>query len=288
MLRSMTGFAASDARGEWGVIGWELRAVNHRYLDVTLRLPEDFRAQEPAFRAQLAAVLSRGKVEASLRHRPDPTAAGGFMLDERLIDQLLEAARRVAGKLPETAPPCSLDVLRWPGVVKEAERDLGPLHAAASQALERALQDLQAAREREGERLREMLTTRIAAIGEQVADVRARLPAVRSAIREKLEQRLGQLVADVDPQRLEQELVMLAQKLDVDEELDRLDSHLVEFGAALGKDEPIGRRLDFLLQEFNREANTLGSKSQDAQTTKAAVELKVLIEQLREQVQNVE
>jgi uncharacterized protein (TIGR00255 family) len=290
MIRSMTGFARAERDAAWGSVAWELRSVNHRYLETGLRLPEELRALETRFRQQVAARLKRGKVDCTLR--VGWTAAGDreLALDLELAARVAEAAESIRGRVGALAPPGTMDLLRWPGVVREQERDLEPVAELAADALAQALDELDAARHREGERLAVALADRCDAIAALVAQVRAALPAIRAGLRSRLLERLGTLDLEVEPQRLEQELAIQLGKMDVDEELDRLASHIAEVRRILaaGADEANGRRLDFLMQEFNREANTLGSKSVDSETTRIAVELKVLIEQMREQVQNVE
>jgi uncharacterized protein (TIGR00255 family) len=284
----MTAFAREESRGELGELVWELRSVNHRYLEVSVRLPEELRVLEPVVRERVARRLSRGKVDCSLRFRPQVGAAGELRVNERLVEQLLSAVELVRGHLPASHGITPMDVLRWPGIVEAMEQDLGPVQAAASELLDQALQDLVTARDREGERLAELVRQRCAAMREQVERARRRIPEVLAGLRERLRSRLAELAEEIDPARLEQELVLLAQKLDVAEEMDRLATHLDEVERVLGQNEPVGRRLDFLMQELNREANTLGSKSVDSETTAVSVEMKVLIEQMREQVQNIE
>jgi uncharacterized protein (TIGR00255 family) len=290
MIRSMTGFARTERSAAWGSVAWELRSVNHRYLEAGLRLPEDLRALEARFRQQVAARLKRGKVDCTLR--VGWTAAGDreLALDLELAARVAEAAEQIRGRVGALAPPGTMDLLRWPGVVREQERDLEPVADLAADALAQALDELDAARQREGERLSTALAERCDAIAALVERVRSALPAIRAGLRTRLLERLGTLDLEADPQRLEQELAIQLGKMDVDEELDRLASHIAEVRRILaaGADEASGRRLDFLMQEFNREANTLGSKSVDGETTRIAVELKVLIEQMREQVQNIE
>ncbi len=288
MIRSMTGFARREARGEWGLLAWELRSINHRYLEVQLRLPEEFRALENDYREAIKAELGRGKIDAVLRYEATAAPSGSIQVDTALAGAVAAAAHEAASELRNPGSVNPIDILRWPGVVKRADPDLAPIHAAAAKALDEALSALRENRTAEGARIREMLRERGTEISRLVAGVRERIPEVRARIREKLLTRIEELGAKPDADRLEQELVFIAQRLDVAEELDRLDSHVTEMADALDRDEPVGRRLDFLLQEFNREANTLGSKSQDTETTQASVELKVLIEQMREQVQNVE
>ena len=292
MIRSMTGFARREVTGAYGTLAWELRTVNHRYLEVGLRLPEDLRALETEFRTAISAAARRGKVDASLYLRSTQATAGALEVNAAALDQLAAAARaasaRVASQLGALAAPTMLDVLRWPGVLREPERDATPLQDAARALLVDALGALTESRASEGARIAEMLEARCRQVEEQVAIVGARLPEVHARIRAKLEERLAQLAVDPNRERLEQELAMVLTRMDVDEELDRLKSHCAEARAALRSGEPAGRKLDFLMQEFNREANTLSSKSQDAETTRAAVAIKVLVEQMREQVQNVE
>jgi uncharacterized protein (TIGR00255 family) len=288
MIRSMTGFARAEAQGPWGRLSWELRSVNHRYLDFALRLPDELRAIEGEVRLRVGARLSRGKVEATLRHSRESAAPAALALDEAQLRQLQQALQSVTRALGATAPPDPVRVLSWPGVVRTETADPAPVHAAALQLLERALDDFTQTRGREGDRIGQYLVERCATIEQLVAAVRARLPAVRTQWVEKLRQRCLDLGVTVDPARLEQEVVLAAQRLDVDEELSRLSTHLGEVRRTLARDDAVGRRLDFLMQELNREANTLSSKSQDAEVTRHAVEIKVVIEQAREQVQNVE
>ena len=288
MLRSMTAFARHEQTSAWGAIAWELRSVNHRYLEASIRLPETLRSLETPARERIAAALSRGKVEGTLKLQTAGAALTAITLNYPLVERLLE----VAGELEHLMGPGAglrlADVMRWPGVINEPEPDLDAIKQAILDSLDAALAELVATREREGERTAELLRQRCAAIRVQVKLVRGRRPEVLARWRDKLLNRLADIAVDADPGRLEQELALIAQRLDVDEELDRLDTHLDEIEAVLKRKEPVGRRLDFLMQELNREANTLSSKSADSETTRAAVELKVLIEQMREQIQNIE
>ncbi|HSG58454.1 MAG TPA: YicC/YloC family endoribonuclease [Woeseiaceae bacterium] len=284
----MTGFARQAAETAAGTLTWELRSVNHRYLDVQFRLPDELRPREHALKQQLSSIIKRGKVECSLHLRRAIDAQTDMRVNKELVTLIRRRVTEIKTALHDTQLPDPIDVLRWPGVVSEAELDAEPLFAAASTLLDTALEQMNAMRASEGERIREMLEVRCAEVEAIAASVRKRMPEVLDNVRAKQRERLDKLDVEADPARLEVELALLAQKLDVDEELDRLDSHLAEIRSALGADAPVGRRLDFLMQELNREANTLGSKSADAETTKAAVELKVLIEQMREQIQNVE
>ena len=288
MLRSMTAFARQERPSAWGTITWELRSVNHRYLETSFRLPEALRGLETLARERVNSTLSRGKVECALKLQTAGAALTAITLNHALVERLLDIAAELEHM---TGPGTGLrlaDILRWPGVINEAEPDLDEIRSAILDGLDAALAELIATREREGQRTAEMLQQRCTAMRLQVARVRVRRPEVLARWREKLLGRLADIAVDADPGRLEQELALVAQRLDVEEELDRLDTHLDEIESVLGRAEPVGRRLDFLMQELNREANTLSSKSADADTTRAAVELKVLIEQMREQIQNIE
>jgi uncharacterized protein (TIGR00255 family) len=283
----MTGFARRERQFPWGLLAWELRSVNHRFMEVGCRLPEEFRAAESDFRQTIAGVVRRGKVDCSLHFRP-AEPSGPLEVDAGLLGSLTRRAREVAADAGAAARIDVLELLRWPGVVRNETRDPLPLIAAAHELLGDALAELTRFRDSEGGRLCEVLAQRCAGLSELSARVENRLPEVRARSRAKLLERITALVAEVDHDRLEQELAMLAQRQDVDEEIDRLRGHVTEVRKAFGGREPAGRRLDFLMQELNREANTLSSKSQDLETTRAAVDMKVLIEQMREQVQNIE
>jgi len=288
MLNSMTGFARQAAESPLGTLTWELRTVNHRYLDVQFRLPEELRPSETDLRQQVADQLKRGKIECSLHFRRAISDATELKINRDLVGQLRAKLDELSEILHESRAIDPVDVLRWPGVVSETEIDTGPLYDEASRLLADTLDALGKMRASEGQRIAEMIESRCADIMTISTGVRARMPEVLAAVRTRQQERIDKLDIEADPARLETELAIIAQKLDVDEELDRLDSHISEIREAMGSDEPVGRRLDFLMQELNREANTLGSKSADTETTKAAVELKVLIEQMREQIQNVE
>lgn len=289
MIRSMTGFARVEQHLEAGQLVWELRTVNHRYLDIHFRLPEEFRSQEAAYRESIQAALGRGKLDASLRWTPAAGAGRHLSLNTARAAEVLAAARQLGAlEGADLRPLGQADLLRYPGVIEEEAPDLAPVLAASLALLKQGLDELSAARAAEGARIDEMLRTRGQAVLREVDSVSKRLPEVMQGVREKLLARLDKLDIEADPARLEQELAIIAQRLDVAEELDRLQAHVEALEEALAADKPVGRRLDFLMQEFNREANTLGSKAQDTETTRAAMELKVLIEQMREQVQNVE
>ena len=288
MLNSMTGFARAVTETPFGTLSCELRAVNHRYLDVQFRLPEELRPKEIDLRSKIIDVLKRGKIECSLHLRREAAGDDQLKLNEELVKRIGASVSEIADLLPETRAVDPIDVLRWPGVVTDPEIDTEPLFAEASALLDNALDSMQRMRESEGARMAEMLTSRLAELVTIASAVRKRMPEVLAAVRIKQKERIDKLDVAADPARLETELALIAQKLDVDEELDRLESHVSEVTEALQKSEPVGRRLDFLMQELNREANTLGSKSADTETTTAAVNLKVLIEQMREQIQNIE
>jgi len=288
MIRSMTAFARREMDTTAGALSWEIRSYNHRYLEPGLRMPEELRAAEAAVRERLGNRLGRGKVECTCRFRPLASRAVPVDIDTDNLARLLAACNQVAAEMAAAAPPNALEILRWPGVLREEVVDTEPLVSSALELLETTLDDLISSREREGGKIAELLLQRCATMAELVERARELLPEIRSGLRARLEARLAELTVPADPGRLEQELVLQLQRIDVDEELDRLGGHINEVRRVLKRSEPVGRRLDFLMQELNREANTLGSKSVSAETTGISVELKVLIEQMREQVQNVE
>ncbi|KAA6185303.1 YicC family protein [Thiohalocapsa marina] len=288
MIKSMTAFARESDTAEVGDLTWEVRSVNHRFLEANVRLPEDLRALEPAVRERLGARLGRGKLDCSLRFAPRAGEAGALSINHRLLEQLLQAADEIATRIGEPATPHVIDLMQWPGLLQEPERDLDAVGAAARALLERTLDTLVETRAREGERLRALILERCERLLQRVDEVRARMPEVLAGVRSRIADRLAEVREELDPGRLEQEMALLAQRLDVDEEMDRLSVHVAEVRKALDAQGPVGRRLDFLMQELNREANTLSSKSSDSAVTLAAVDMKVLIEQMREQVQNIE
>jgi len=287
MVHSMTGFARQETSTEWGSLSWEVRSLNHRYLDTGIRLPEDLRLIEPQVRARVAACLSRGKVECSLRFHPQQ-ARSSLTVNQGLAAHLIEMSAEIKTMLGDDTALRSIDLMRWPGVVEEGEADLQPLRQIALELLDLTLEELIESRGREGQRLGELIEQRCQTIDQIVNEVTPALPEIRHALRERIQKRLQDAVHTYDESRLEQEMVLLYSKLDVDEELDRLAVHVQEIREILQRTEPVGRRLDFLMQELNREANTLGSKSAALQTTRSSVDLKVVIEQMREQIQNIE
>lgn len=292
MLKSMTAFARVQNSNESGQIVWEVKSVNHRYLEPGFKLPEDFKQLEPEIRQRVGKFLRRGKVDFSLRYQLNTSDNVSISLNESLVKQLRTVEQQVLKIVHEGHSLSVADILRWPGVVDESDRDFSNLQKLAIESIDEALQQLVDNRIREGEAIHQMLESRCTKITEIVEKVQARRPQVLEAMRAKwshqLNEKLSQWSEATDGGRLEQELVMLAQKIDVEEELDRLHTHVEEVLKVLKRDEAVGRRLDFLMQELNREANTLSSKSQDSETTRYAVDLKVLIEQMREQVQNIE
>ncbi len=287
MIRSMTAFARAERHGEAGSLDMELRSVNHRYLEMSIRLPDELRFLEMAIREQIGARLGRGKIECRLNWHPS-TAQTGLVINEELARQVAQASRTIDAMLYNPSAVNSMDILRWPDVLQPPELETEPLKKQALALLEQVLDEFTAMRGREGEQLKTLIEQRCEAIEKVVTELQQHLPEVTARWRERLEERLAGVKEELEPARLEQEIVLFAQKIDVAEELDRLNAHVKEVRHVLEQDKPVGRRLDFLMQELNREANTLASKSADAETTRAAVELKVLIEQMREQVQNIE
>ena len=288
MVHSMTAFSRQQVESEWGSLIWEIRSVNHRYLEPSVRLPESFRSLENPIRKELREKLNRGKVECQLRFQTLATKQIDWQLNLKLISRLTKANSEINRKTGGDYLLSSLDILKWPGVISDQSLDEEIFNQEALKLFEKALDDLIVSRKREGESLRSLLLKRIESIQSIVDSIRSKMPLIITKQKENLLLRLEELKAEFEPTRLEQEIAMLAQKADVDEELDRLDSHLQEVKRVIDSDGQIGRRLDFLMQELNREANTLSSKSIVVETTQGAVELKVLIEQMREQIQNIE
>jgi uncharacterized protein (TIGR00255 family) len=284
----MTGFGRVEADAPDGRIEIEIRSVNHRYLDLSFRLPEGFRPLEQELRELVSANIKRGKVDVTVTFTAGKDASHTPQLNLARVDEVVTQVEAIAGRMQNPAAVSPIALMRIPGVLEEQSIDIEANLAATRDAVRDATGDLRIARASEGAKVRAMLEERCVDIEKIVAAVKQRLPEVLKGMRAKLEQRVETLSAQVDPERLEQEIAILAQKLDVAEELDRLIAHIAEVRSGFDSDQPVGRRLDFLMQELNREANTLGSKSADTETTQAAVDLKVLIEQMREQVQNVE
>ena len=287
MIRSMTAFARQEVKRPWGTAAWELRSVNQRYLETYIRLPEQLRSLEPVIRERLRQRLTRGKVECNLRFDLSSNAQSGLNMNEDLAKQLVAAANWVKNYSHE-GEINPLEILRWPGVMSAQEQDLDTISEELLAALDDTITAFIDAREREGAALKTLIEQRLDGVSEEVRKVRAQMPDILLWQRERLQSKLDDAQIQVDPNRLEQELILLAQRIDVAEELDRLDAHVKETHNILKKKEAVGRRLDFMMQEFNRESNTLASKSINADITSAAIELKVLIEQMREQIQNIE
>jgi uncharacterized protein (TIGR00255 family) len=283
----MTAYARNETKGDWGTAVWEIRSVNQRYLETYLRLPEQFRSMETVLRERLRKRLQRGKVEVFLKYTANPAAVGQLTINKTLAQQLIDSANWVANTAAsgEINP---VDILKWPGVMEAEETDMDEVQTQLLSAFDTLIKDFIDARSSEGANLKTMIETRLEAILEQVDIVSGHLPEIMQWQKERITSRLTEAKVDIDEARLEQELIYLAQKTDVMEELDRLQSHVSETKKIMKKGGACGRRLDFMMQEFNRESNTLASKSINADVTNAAVELKVLIEQMREQIQNIE
>jgi uncharacterized protein (TIGR00255 family) len=287
MIASMTGFARRELAGSWGTLTCELRSVNHRYLEPGFRLPEELRPLESDLRQLLGKNFKRGKIDCTMHLRGAQAGERELRIDAAALGRVAEAIRQVLAELPKASVD-AVEVLGWPGVVETASPDSEALLGAGRTLFQQTLDDLGAMRLREGKRLGELIEQRCAGLVTLVAQVRGRLPEIQARVRTRLHERVAELLASVDRDRIEQELVMQLQRLDVAEELDRLTGHIEETRRVMAGSEAAGRRLDFLMQELNREANTLASKSQDLDTTRITVDMKVLIEQMREQVQNVE
>ncbi|KGK00468.1 YicC/YloC family endoribonuclease [Thalassotalea sp. ND16A] len=287
MIHSMTAFARIEVKGDWGNAVWEIRSVNQRFLETYFRMPEQFRGLEPVLRERFRKQLNRGKVECNLRFNANPAAKSNLTINQKLAEQLIESANWVINKAGD-GKLSPVDIMKWPGVMEAEEADMDTVSAELLAGFDQALKDFKAARASEGANMAEVIQQRLDGITAQAEAVKAHMPEIILWQRERIIEKFIDAGIDPDSTRLEQELVLLAQKMDVDEEIDRLFSHVKETNKTLKKGGPQGRRLDFMMQEFNREANTLGSKSINTDITAAAVELKVLIEQMREQIQNIE
>lgn len=287
-MNSMTAYADHEtAQGPYA-LRWEIRSVNSRYLDLILRLPENLRFLEPDIRRLLGETFKRGKLECNLKLEPAPDASFEFELNKPLVNAVVAAIGQISPLLTDPAQVSPLDIAKWPGAIREPESNWEGLAKTALECLRSTCEKLVEARQREGQKLAAFIQQRRQLLEQQVREARKRLPEALEALRTKITSKLQELSAEPDPNRLEQELVYLAQKLDVAEELDRLQAHLSEIDRLIKADQPIGRRLDFLCQEMNREANTLASKAASTNLTQCSIEMKVLIEQIREQVQNIE
>ena len=286
MIHSMTGYARKEFKGDWGTAVWEIRSVNQRYLETYLRLPEQLRGLEPILRERFRKQLERGKVECNLRFESQ-TNAGQLQINEALAEQLIDSALWVIDRAGQ-GQLNPLDVLRWPGVMAAPEQDMDELNTRLLAGFDEVLALFVESRQSEGDKLKSVIEQRLDGIEGEVTKVRAFMPQILDWQRQKLIDRLAEAKLELEPTRVEQEIILLAQRIDVAEELDRLGMHIAETRKILKKGGACSRRLDFMMQEFNRESNTLGSKSINADTTQSAVELKVLIEQMREQIQNIE
>ena len=288
MIRSMTAFAREEIVAPWGSAVWEVRTVNNRYLDVNTRLPEEFRGLESTVREHVSARLGRGKVDCTLRYHPHASAAREIKINATLVEQLRDAAGQIDQILQSETSLRALDVLRWPGVVEAETPDVDAMSGEIVDTLDQVLDEVVGMRGREGEKIKTLIEERCTQIEAIRAEVSEALPTIQSSMRERIRERLQEVSEQLAEERLEQEMVIFANRMDVAEELDRLGAHVSEVRRMLGEKKPTGRRLDFLMQELNREANTLGSKSVDTSMTRASVDLKVFIEQMREQIQNIE
>jgi len=286
MTQSMTAYAQAAVSTELGELSCELRSVNHRFLDVAPRMPDDLRAHEGALREAIAAKLARGRIDVFIRLKESENSSLEPNLDA--ADNLQALLDEMRQRLPEMQMIRAIDALKWPGILQAKKADPNVMKGHLLGVLDQALDGMRKARAKEGEKMAELILSRLVSMSDVIKEVDVFLPDIVASYKTRLDEKLADIKDQLDPARLEQELVIFLQKTDVAEELDRLNVHIEEVAAVLSKSEPAGRRLDFLMQELNREANTLGSKSQDPRLTKASVDLKVLIEQMREQVQNIE
>lgn len=288
MIYSMTAYARKEVKGDWGTAVWEIRSVNQRYLETYFRLPEQFRGLEPVLRERFRQRLARGKVECALRFEANPAAKGELSINETLANQVINAAKQVMAMTGDDSRLNPFQIMNWPGVMETSEQDMDAINKDLLAAFDEGVSEFIEARGREGDNMKALIEQRLSAITAEVIKVRARMPEILEWQRERLFSKFEEAKVELEPSRVEQELILLAQKSDVAEELDRLDSHVKEANNILKKGGACGRRLDFMMQEFNRESNTLASKSISTDITASGVELKVLIEQMREQIQNIE
>ena len=288
MTHSMTAFARHIESGKLGQYTWEIRSVNHRYSEIFVRLPEELRGLETVIRERFAKRVKRGKIDCNLRFEANPQTAGDLVIDDSQLEKLAVACKRIGDKIPNIGSFTAIDILKWPGILDSEKFAVEDMEAEALAGFDQALGQLIDTRKREGEKLALVIEQRCESIAKIVTSLRGRVPEIIESVKSRHEQRIADLTGDIDPSRVEQECALLMQKLDVDEELDRIDAHLSEVSHVLGAEQPAGRRLDFLMQELNREANTVGSKSAHIDTANASVDLKVFIEQMREQIQNLE
>lgn len=288
MTYSMTGFAKTSLQNEWGIFTCEIRTVNHRFLDISMRLPEPFRSLENEIRELVRNKISRGRVDCMLQFTPGEKSNAHLAINTNIVKELAKAITDVQSIIPNADKINPLKILNWPGVLQTTEEELQPLYEIIRNLFKTTLQELLATRAREGNALIAFFNPKLQEILTNIANIKTRLPEILQQQKTKLLTHLAEIKMELDPNRLEQEMVYFAQKIDINEELERLETHVKEMQRTLKAGGNIGKRLDFLLQEFNRESNTIASKSVDAAITKIAVDLKVIIEQMREQVQNLE
>ncbi len=288
MIVSMTAYGREEGSGSWGQASCEIRTVNHRYLEMSIRLPEELRALEQSVRDKISSRLKRGKIDCAIRHEQIENIETSLSINQNLVSQLIESTESIAKQIKEPVSLNPMDILRWPNVIEKNSLDPDSIGASILELLDNTLDTVIDTRQREGKKIKSMISERCITVRQKVTDVRINLPEIMDCHREKLLSRANELNGEIDHDRLEQEMLILAQKYDVAEELDRLDTHIEEVTRVMEQEGPVGRRLDFLMQEMNREANTLGSKSTHINTSNASVDLKVLIEQMREQIQNIE
>ena len=288
MIHSMTAYGRVENSEGQNSISCEIRSVNHRYSEISIRLPEELRPLEQKIRDHISGKIKRGKIECNIRIEKHNAYNEALSINQDLLKNIIEAAKRINSDLSTSAPLDSLDLLRWPGVLEKSTLDVEEIGKLLFPLVKEAIDIVIDTRQREGEKIKKMLTDRCTKIKEIISNVKKQIPDILKNYRKKLTQRVQEISDELDNDRLEQELLFLSQKADIEEEIDRLGAHVDEVVRVIDRKEPIGRRLDFLMQEMNRESNTLGSKSNHIYTSNASVELKVVIEQMREQIQNIE
>ena len=288
MIHSMTAYGRVENSEGQNSISCEIRSVNHRYSEISIRLPEELRPLEQKIRDHISGKIKRGKIECNIRIEKHNAYDEALSINQDLLKNIIEAAKRINSDLSTSAPLDSLDLLRWPGVLEKSTLDVEEIGKLLFPLVNEAIDIVIDTRQREGEKIKKMLTDRCTKIKEIISNVKKQIPDILKNYRKKLTQRVQEISDELDNDRLEQELLFLSQKADIEEEIDRLGAHVDEVVRVIDRKEPIGRRLDFLMQEMNRESNTLGSKSNHIYTSNASVELKVVIEQMREQIQNIE
>lgn len=288
MIHSMTAFGRDQSDTPLGRLIWELRSVNHRFLEISIRVPEDMRMLETEIRKEVGKHMKRGKIDCNLRLQSEAGITNEIEVDKEIVQQILSIVDSIRSGNASVAPINAAEILKWPGVLKSPVTDIGNVSKFVMEGFSRALNEMVETRAREGAELVQAVEERLTNAQTLITEIKTVIPEVTQAFRQRLQDRLKDIKQELDPARLEQEILILANKSDVDEELDRLQTHIGEVRRVLSQGGSVGRRLDFLMQEFNREANTIGSKATDVRVTNASVELKVNIEQMREQVQNIE